>query len=88
MTIVVQPDGNTWKVDVVQEGSGDDLDRREMVKQIAARLKAEYDFEWLKSSISETLEAANRTLWGRQFQMISRASAPTCYNLGSREAYY
>jgi hypothetical protein len=40
MTISVQPDGDSWKVVVVQEGSADDADRREMVEQIAARLKA------------------------------------------------
>jgi hypothetical protein len=45
MTISVQPDGDSWKVKVVQEGSGDDADRREMVEQIAARLKAEYDLK-------------------------------------------
>jgi hypothetical protein len=28
---------------VSQEGSEDDADRREMIEQIAARLKAEYD---------------------------------------------
>ena len=41
----VQPDGDSWKVTVMQEGSGDDADRREMVEQIAARLKAEYDLK-------------------------------------------
>jgi hypothetical protein len=45
MMISVQPDGDSWKVEVVQEGSGDDVDRREMVEQIAARLKAEYDLK-------------------------------------------
>ena len=45
MTISVQPDGDSWKVKVVQEGSVDDADRREMVEQIAARLKAEYDLK-------------------------------------------
>jgi 6-phosphofructokinase len=43
--ITVQPDGDSWKVVVVQEGSVDDADRREMVEQIAARLKAEYDLK-------------------------------------------
>jgi hypothetical protein len=42
--ISVQPDVDSWKV-VVQEGSGDDSDRREMVEQIAARLKGEYDLK-------------------------------------------
>jgi hypothetical protein len=32
-------------VKVVQEGSVDDADRREMVEQIAARLKVEYDLK-------------------------------------------
>jgi len=45
MAISVQPDGYSWKVKVVQEGSVDDADRREMVEQIAARLRAEYDLK-------------------------------------------
>jgi hypothetical protein len=45
MMISVQPDGDSWKVTIVQEGSVDDADRREMVEQIAARLKAEYDLK-------------------------------------------
>jgi hypothetical protein len=45
MMISVQPDGDSWKVEVVQEGSVEDADRREMVEQIAARLKAEYDLK-------------------------------------------
>jgi rubrerythrin len=45
MMISVQPDGDSWKVYVVQEGSGDDADRRQMIEQIAARLKAEYDLK-------------------------------------------
>jgi hypothetical protein len=45
MTISVQPDGDSWKVTVMQEGSADDVDRREMVEQIAARFKAEYDLK-------------------------------------------
>ena len=43
MAVSVQPDGDSWKVNVVQEGPEDDADRREMIEQIAARLKAEYD---------------------------------------------
>jgi hypothetical protein len=42
MMISVQPDGDSWKVAVTQD-TGDDVDRREMVEQIAARLKAGYD---------------------------------------------
>jgi hypothetical protein len=44
MMISVQPDGDSWKVAVMQD-TGDDADRREMVEQIAARLKAEYDLK-------------------------------------------
>jgi hypothetical protein len=44
MMISVQPDGDSWKVAVIQ-GSVNDADRREMVEQIAARLKAEYDLK-------------------------------------------
>jgi hypothetical protein len=44
MAISVQPDGDSWKVAVMQ-GSIHDADRREMVEQIAARLKAEYDLK-------------------------------------------
>jgi hypothetical protein len=43
ITISVQPDGDSWKVEVMQEGSEDDADRRQMIEEIAARLKAEYD---------------------------------------------
>jgi hypothetical protein len=32
-------------VEVLQEGSEDDADRREMIEQIAGRLKAEYDLK-------------------------------------------
>jgi hypothetical protein len=45
MMISVQPDGDSWKVTVMQEGSVDDADRREMVEQIAARLKGGYDLK-------------------------------------------
>src|ERR1700722_4099266 len=45
MIISVEPDGDSWKVVVMQEGSVDDADRREMVEQIAARLRSEYDLK-------------------------------------------
>ena len=44
MAISVQPDGDSWKVAVMQEGLVDDADR-EMVEQIAAPLGAEYDLK-------------------------------------------
>jgi hypothetical protein len=43
MMISVQPDGDSWTAVVLQDGSADDADRRQMIQQIAARLKAEYD---------------------------------------------
>jgi hypothetical protein len=45
MMISVQPDGDSWIAVVTQERSADDADRREMVEQIAARLKGEYDLK-------------------------------------------
>jgi hypothetical protein len=36
MMISVEPDGDSWKVAVMQEGAVDDVDRREMVEQIGA----------------------------------------------------
>ena len=45
ITISVQPDGDSWKVAVMQEGSEGDADRRKMIEEIAARLKAEYDLK-------------------------------------------
>jgi hypothetical protein len=39
ITISVQPDGDSWKVAVMQEGSEDDADRRQMIEEIAARPK-------------------------------------------------
>jgi hypothetical protein len=45
MMISIQPDGDSWKVAVMQEGSVDDADRRGMIEQIATRLKAEYDLK-------------------------------------------
>jgi len=45
MMLSVLPDGDSWKVSVLQDGSIDDADRREMAEQIAARLKAEYDLK-------------------------------------------
>jgi hypothetical protein len=44
MMISVRPHGDSW-IAVVVQGSGDDPDRRQMVEQIAARLKAEYDLK-------------------------------------------
>jgi hypothetical protein len=45
MSISIEPDGDSWKVTVLQDGTVDDADRREMVERIAARLKTEYDLK-------------------------------------------
>ena len=45
MSFSVQPDGDSWKARVLQEGNVDDAERREMLERIAARLKAEYDLK-------------------------------------------
>src|SRR6266403_1576889 len=51
LTISIQPDGDSWKVKVVQEGSVDDTDRREMVEQIAARLvESESTFDYFTAT--------------------------------------
>ena len=44
IVISVRPDGDSWVVVVAQE-SADDPERRQMIEQIAARLKAEYDLK-------------------------------------------
>jgi hypothetical protein len=44
MMISVQPDRDSWKVVVMQEGSVD-ADWHKMIDQIAARLRAEYDLK-------------------------------------------
>ena len=42
--ISVRPDGDSWRVEVLQ-GTADDVDRREMIEQIASWLKAEFDLK-------------------------------------------
>ena len=37
MMISVLPDGDSWRVSVLQDGSVEDTDHRDMVEQIAAR---------------------------------------------------
>ena len=43
--ISVQPDDDSWTARVAQGGSVDDADRRQMIEQIAARIKADYDLK-------------------------------------------
>lgn len=45
LMITVRPEGDSWTAEVVQEGSEEDAGRREMIEQIAARLRAEYDLK-------------------------------------------
>jgi hypothetical protein len=45
IVISVLPDGDSWIAKVVQDGSDGDAGRYEMIEQIAARLKAEYDLK-------------------------------------------
>jgi hypothetical protein len=39
----VQPDGDSWIAVVTQEGPAEDAGPRQMIEQLAARLKAEFD---------------------------------------------
>jgi hypothetical protein len=39
----VQPDGDSWIAVVTQEEPAEDAGRRQMIEQLAARLKAEFD---------------------------------------------
>jgi hypothetical protein len=36
IAISVEPDGDSWKANIIQRNSVDDADRREMVEQIAS----------------------------------------------------
>jgi hypothetical protein len=44
MAISVQPDGDSWRVVIMQNSAGD-ADRREMVFMIAERLRCEFDLK-------------------------------------------
>jgi hypothetical protein len=45
MSFSVQPDGDSWKIRVLQEENVDDAERRDTIERIAARLRAEYDLK-------------------------------------------
>ena len=71
MAITVQPD--FWKVAVTQEGSVEDADRREMVEQIAARLRAEYD---LRSRCPPAEDAWTTGVWsGARYRPTGRGGS-------------
>lgn len=44
MAISVHPDGDSWRVDVMQEGPADSR-QREMIFLIAERLRCEFDLK-------------------------------------------
>ena len=48
IAISVRPDGDTWKIVIVQEIPRDDRDRFEMISLIADRLRSQFD---LKSEV-------------------------------------
>ena len=43
VAISVQPDGDTWRAVVMQEGGADESDRFEMITLICDRLRSEFD---------------------------------------------
>jgi hypothetical protein len=45
IAISVRPDGDTWKIVIVQEIPRDDRDRFEMISLIADRLRSQFDLK-------------------------------------------
>ena len=45
VAISVLPDGDTWKVVIMQEGDADESDRFEMIVRICDRLRGEFDLQ-------------------------------------------
>lgn len=45
VAISVRPDGDTWKVVILQDVPRDDADRFEMVSLIADRLRSQFDLK-------------------------------------------
>jgi hypothetical protein len=45
IAVSVQPDGDTWKVVVIQDVPNDDRDRFEMISLIADRLRSQFDLK-------------------------------------------
>ena len=45
IAISVRPDGDTWKIVIVQEIPRDDRDRLEMISLIADRLRSQFDLK-------------------------------------------
>jgi hypothetical protein len=45
ITLTVRPDGDTWKIVIMQDIPGDDRDRFEMISLIADRLRSQFDLK-------------------------------------------
>jgi hypothetical protein len=45
IALSVQPDGDTWKVVIIQDIPKDDRDRFEMISLIADRLRSQFDLK-------------------------------------------
>ena len=45
IALTVQPDGDTWKIVIMQDIPGDDRDRFEMISLIADRLRSQFDLK-------------------------------------------
>ena len=74
MAISVQPDGDSWKVAVIQEGSVEDTDRREMVEQIGA-VKVRRDGQ-LSYSLPDQVREAPSPRLDRHHSRTARTAEP------------
>ncbi|MDQ6711910.1 MAG: hypothetical protein M3Z28_01800 [Candidatus Dormibacteraeota bacterium] len=45
IALTVRPDGDTWKIVIMQDIPGDDRDRFEMISLIADRLRSQFDLK-------------------------------------------
>ena len=45
IALTVRPDGDTWKIVIMQGIPGDDRDRFEMISLIADRLRSQFDLK-------------------------------------------
>jgi hypothetical protein len=45
IALTVLPDGDTWKIVIMQDNPGDDRDRFEMISLIADRLRSQFDLK-------------------------------------------
>ena len=45
IALTLRPDGDTWKIVIMQDIPGDDRDRFEMISLIADRLRSQFDLK-------------------------------------------